>query len=452
MRCKFCNTEYEDDRRYCPECGKRQDAKKPSEQEVEKKDTKSSKKTQSKKNVSNKSVAMGLVAGLLVAAFVVVLIVLARDSKPEQQPSTPTAPVSEYAQYSGVVVAKLGDHELTNDMLQILYMNMVGSFYQDYGSALSYFGLDLSKPLSEQEYPYQNEEEPNIKTWEDYFMNLSLERWKNYIAAMAMAEKDGFAISQERLQEIDNELKNLESMATKNGYASVDSMVKYSYGDCCSVEAYKEYMIMDATVRDYYASIYGVEITDQMLEESFEKNKDKLAEKGVTKTSGLTSSVRHILIGITGGTKDEQGNTVYSDAEWDACKKKAQDVLNEWKKGEATEQSFVALVGTHTTDTASIPDGGLYADINRESNFVDDFKNWAIDAKRKTGDTGLVKSPYGYHVMYFVKGEAEWRYFAKELVQEERMLALDEKIAKFHEENPTELFQDKIKLQNTYAR
>lgn len=32
---------------------------------------------------------------------------------------------------------------------------------------------------------------------------------------------------------------------------------------------------------------------------------------------------------------------------------------------------------------------------------VEDFENWCFDASRQVGDTGIVESTYGYHVMYF---------------------------------------------------
>ena len=33
---------------------------------------------------------------------------------------------------------------------------------------------------------------------------------------------------------------------------------------------------------------------------------------------------------------------------------------------------------------------------------MESFKNWCLDASRKPGDTGVVESDYGAHVMYFV--------------------------------------------------
>ena len=37
---------------------------------------------------------------------------------------------------------------------------------------------------------------------------------------------------------------------------------------------------------------------------------------------------------------------------------------------------------------------------------VQEFNDWCFDAARKPGDTAVVKTTYGYHIMYFV-GEGE---------------------------------------------
>lgn len=121
------------------------------------------------------------------------------------------------------------------------------------------------------------------------------------------------------------------------------------------------------------------------------------------------ANVRHILINFEGGTKDDNGNTTYSDAEKAAAKEKAEALLQQWKDGEATEESFIALVKDNTGDTASAETGGLYEDIHRESNYEPNFRDWAIDSSRKAGDTGVVESSYGYHIMYYV-GQDELTY------------------------------------------
>ena len=121
------------------------------------------------------------------------------------------------------------------------------------------------------------------------------------------------------------------------------------------------------------------------------------------------ANVRHILISFEGGTKDDKGNVTYSVAEKTAAKEKAEKLLQQWKDGEATEESFIALVEKNTGDSGSAKTGGLYEDIHRNSNYMEGFRDWAVDSTRKAGDTGVVETDYGYHIMYYV-GDDELSY------------------------------------------
>lgn len=112
------------------------------------------------------------------------------------------------------------------------------------------------------------------------------------------------------------------------------------------------------------------------------------------------ANVRHLLVEFEGGKTDSNGNKTYTAAEKAAAKNEAERLLKVWKDGKATEQTFIDLVKEHSDDT-SAEDGGLFEDIHRESNYVTNFKNWAIDPDRKVGDTGVIESEYGYHVMYY---------------------------------------------------
>lgn len=46
---------------------------------------------------------------------------------------------------------------------------------------------------------------------------------------------------------------------------------------------------------------------------------------------------------------------------------------------------------------------------------VNSFSAWCFDSSRKAGDTAIVKSDFGYHIMYFVgTGKlTAWQYAAK---------------------------------------
>lgn len=116
------------------------------------------------------------------------------------------------------------------------------------------------------------------------------------------------------------------------------------------------------------------------------------------------ANVRHLLVKFSGGTKDEDGHIVYSDAEKAAAKEKAEGYLKTWKEGKADEDSFIELVKKHSDDS-SASTGGLFEGITPESNYVENFLNWSIDPGRKAGDTEVIETEYGYHVMYYVDAE-----------------------------------------------
>lgn len=118
-------------------------------------------------------------------------------------------------------------------------------------------------------------------------------------------------------------------------------------------------------------------------------------------------NVRHILVNYQGGTT-EDGVTTYSDEEKAAAKAAAEELLAQWKAGEATDESFAALAHDNTDDPGSAENGGLYENVY-PGQMVVNFNDWCFDSSRKPGDTGIVESNYGYHVMYFV-GNAEQTY------------------------------------------
>ena len=127
----------------------------------------------------------------------------------------------------------------------------------------------------------------------------------------------------------------------------------------------------------------------------------------------VMKNVRHILVSFkhlkADGTVDSSNtSSTYTDAEKEAAKKEADQLLADWLAGEATEESFSKLATEKTGDTASKESGGLYENVY-PGQMVEAFEDWCYDAERKTGDYGIVETTYGYHIMYFV-GETEQTY------------------------------------------
>ena len=301
------------------------------------------------------------------------------------------------------VVGTCGDAELTNADLQIYYWMSVYEFLNQYGAYASYFGLDYTKPLDQQICP------DTKGTWQHDFLTGAINNWHSYQAMALMAKKKGVEMSDD-LKKALTELKtSMEESAKENKFESVDAMLQADVGVAITFEDYYKYMEVYYLGYSYFDSVYQTfEVSDNDIEEYYTKNEEALKEAGYGKDAGDYYDVRHILIQPEGGTKDDKGNTTFSDAEWEACRQKAQDLLDSWKAGEATEEAFAKLAAEKSMDTGSSENGGLYTYLDKNTNFVQEFKDWYLDESRQVGDTGLVKTSYGYHIMYFSAKQAIW--------------------------------------------
>jgi len=135
-------------------------------------------------------------------------------------------------------------------------------------------------------------------------------------------------------------------------------------------------------------------------------------------------NVRHILVNFEGGTTDENGVTTYSDEEKAATKAKAEEILAEFEAGDGSIDSFATLATLKSGDTGSTANGGLYEDVY-PGQMVPAFENWCYDESRKPGDTGIVETEYGYHVMYFV-GDGDVTYRDYQITEELRASDISE--------------------------
>lgn len=120
----------------------------------------------------------------------------------------------------------------------------------------------------------------------------------------------------------------------------------------------------------------------------------------------MASNVRHILISFTDNANSSSEAT---DEQKKAAKASADKIYKEWQSGAKTEDSFAALAKEKSKDTGSAADGGLISGITSSANYVESFRNWATDSSRKVGDTGIVESEYGYHIMYYSGSDYAWK-------------------------------------------
>ncbi len=138
-------------------------------------------------------------------------------------------------------------------------------------------------------------------------------------------------------------------------------------------------------------------------------------------------AVRHILVQFP--EDEETGETAkLNNIQKAQYKEKAQAILDEYLKN-PTEENFAALAKDKSEDPGSKDNGGLYEDLNANTSFVQPFKDWYLDASRKAGDTGIIETDYGYHVMYYSKATGvTWSENVKSMI-------LSEAVEKLYAEN-----------------
>ena len=141
-----------------------------------------------------------------------------------------------------------------------------------------------------------------------------------------------------------------------------------------------------------------------------------------------SSDVRHILVQFETET-DADGKTLPVTATEKAkCKAEAQAILDEYKKN-PTVENFAKLAKEKTDDGGSRENGGLYEKVADDGQYVEAFTKWVVDSSRKPGDTGIVETEYGYHVMYYVKANDDaWYASVKNAIFAEKYSKLTDEV------------------------
>lgn len=211
--------------------------------------------------------------------------------------------------------------------------------------------------------------------------------------------------------EVTDEMK-AEAMATAKGYADQIYADYQSGGD---LETLADECEGSATYTDSDSVTYSTAVLNEWLFDTARKAGDSavledeansayyvVVFEGRGRNDYDTVDVRHILISPEASelSSDDEGYEDDVAAKKAEAMDKAEALLEEWKAGEATEDSFAELAKENSDDgSASV--GGLYTEVYK-GQMVTEFNDWCFDSARKAGDTGVVETTYGAHVMYFV--------------------------------------------------
>lgn len=416
MFCKKCGAEMEDGLPICPTCGEKQDA-------MDKK----------------LKIAVTVLCIALLAVVLTVVIVMSlnkdQENKPAgtdatqtettgdqqtQDPTDETEPpaVSGSVSYTvddavleadrDLVVAKLGDYEMTVADLQLNYWFQVYMYYESnqQNIAYGYLKLDIRAPLDQQSCT----ENPTM-TWQQYFLNKALTTWKSYASMNMLADEEGFELPAGTMESLKADtLLDAQGAGFENVEDYVLDMLRKDVGSVVTVDDYWKYMELVNRATAYFAKWYeSATPTDAEMEVYYKTNEKTFVDGGAGKDAGNIVDVRHILVMV-------------ENNDWAAAEKEANDILQQWKAGGATEELFAQLANKYSDDGGSNTTGGLYTDV-QPGQMVEVFNNWIMDSGRQYGDSAVLKADYhyqGYHVMFFVSGQPIWKMAVQQTMIAER--------------------------------
>ena len=294
------------------------------------------------------------------------------------------------AGYSTSAYLKLmyGNNMTMSTFKSILKDTLLASHYQqDYIDSLTY--------TDEEVETYYNEHKNNfdVADYEYIYFKGTADSTKDADGNTVQATDEEQAAAKETAKATAEEI-----LAAYNSGKSLESIAG-------NYEKATYYNTTDAT---YYDGVVG----NWLFDDARKDGDTEILEVGTNYYVGLfhsrgreeykTVDIRHILITPETGTK-AQGDEGYEDEQTQlkaAARTKAEEILAQWKSGEATEDSFAQLAMENSADGSKY-DGGLYTRVTKGW-AVEEFNDWCFDASRKDGDTGIVDTTYGSHVMYFV--------------------------------------------------
>ncbi|MEA4965950.1 MAG: peptidylprolyl isomerase [Oscillospiraceae bacterium] len=457
MNCNYCGAPLNGDETHCPACGKPlagDDAQTeeavqgetdtgssaepdempptPSAEEPEPARQEPGKKKDAPKTAV---LVIGILAVLAVIAALVVLLVngskksaaqdsataettaaettAAVSSETDAETETAATPTVSYSSRSAEeyndalldqVIATCGDYTLTNRTLPFYYWREYYTFQNYYADYISYL-LDTTAGLDTQMYD-------ETTTWEQMFLDSAISTFETSAAACTAANAEGYTLPAEAQASLDSLEDTLASYAQQIGKETAEDYLQYIYGPYCTVDSYREFLGEYLLASSYLSSkLSAQEITDEALEGYYEENITNYESNGLEKDDTSMVNVRHILIepATVDLAEGDEGYDEAVQAAKDDAKAKAEEIYAQWQAGDMTEDSFAALATANSEDSGSAADGGLYEDVY-PGEMKEDFNTWCFADGRQPGDTGIVETDYGYHIVYFVgsTGESHW--------------------------------------------
>ena len=252
-------------------------------------------------------------------------------------------------------------------------------------------------------------DEAQTQSYYDKFLNEAMESMASVAALENAAAADGYTLTAEDRQAVEDNIASMKSAARQYGY-DYSGFLKANYGRYMTPSAYKTCLERNALANGYSMSIRAAqEVTDSELEAYYKENAASLD----------SYDYRTIYVdGTAPSATDADGNTVEPTEEertaaLQAAKAQADRFAALVEEAADKEAEFIKLAPDYVTESRKAnyeedPDYSLAKGINGgnlSSNAMYyglTYATWLMEDGRKAGDVTVVESSSGYYVVLFL--------------------------------------------------
>lgn len=388
------------------------------------------------------------------------------------------------------------------------------NYITQYGSYLTYFGLDTSKDLSTQMYS-------DTLSWQDYFEQLAVDNLKQSKALKAAAAAEGFTY--DTTDEYNTFKETIKTSAAASG-VSEKEYIRSIYGGYATMSRIEQYVKNDMVMNAYYEKLQEDNApSDDEIQSYYDENKASydsvdyrlttINAELPTEPTELADPVDETAAADTANTTDgtttadttqdtayqpsdaeiakamEDAKVLADDAEQTVAKdgeahenekkssvnylisdwlfddarkagdttvitndnihcyyvvafeqryldetlsadvrviiptedKTGDEILEEWKSGAATEDSFAELCKKYTQDTSAVENGGLFEQVTK-TGMTEELSSWIFDSSRQAGDTVAITASDTTYVLYYIgQDQPEWKINIKNTLVSQAM-------------------------------
>lgn len=265
-----------------------------------------------------------------------------------------------------------------NYLYNMSYVNLVS----DYGQYTSAFGLDISKPLDEQQCSII-EGMGEDYTWDDYFTDSAKNQLVQFAAFEAYAKANGITLDDEDMAEIDEAIDSISDTAKENNYRSANKFLSANYGKGCNESVVRGIMELQTIATKVQNAIKGEpEYTADELTAKYESVKDDYDK--------FTYSYYQVAAATE---ENEDGTTAEpTDEAKAAASKTANDLLAKLNEG----STFADAVKTVAED-AEVTEKTDVAGSSVETA----ISEWIKSADRTEGDKTVIDGDTASYVVVF---------------------------------------------------